>query len=99
MANGGFEPDRTTLKKVSLVDVSRGVSKGAEECPVKHQLRFYPKIIGAARSKSWVTLTLASAQARQVRKMGVDATAATAVRLRVIQLRLPTGPIEPLVTT
>ncbi len=39
MANGGFEQDRTTLKKVCPVDVSGGVSKGAEECPVKHQLR------------------------------------------------------------
>ncbi len=35
MANGGFEQDRTTLKKVC----PGGVSKGAEECPVKHQLR------------------------------------------------------------
>jgi len=31
--------------------------------------------------------------------MGVDATADTAVRLRVIKLRLPTGQIETLVTT
>ncbi len=31
--------------------------------------------------------------------MGIDATAGTAVRLRVIQLRLPTSPIEPLVAT
>jgi len=30
--------------------------------------------------------------------MGVDATAGTAVRLRVIKLRLPTGQIETLVT-
>ena len=39
MANGGFEPDRSTLKKVCPVDVSGGVCEGAEECPVKHQLR------------------------------------------------------------
>ncbi len=31
--------------------------------------------------------------------MGVDATAGTAVRLRVIKLLLPTGQIETLVTT
>jgi len=35
MANGGFEQDRSTLKKVC----SGGVCEGAEECPVKHQLR------------------------------------------------------------
>ena len=60
---------------------------------------FYPKIIGVAKSNTWVTLTLSSAQARQVRAMGVEATAGTAVRLRVIKLRLSTGQIETLVTT
>ena len=60
---------------------------------------FYPKIIGVAKSNTWVTLTLSSAQARQVRAMGVEATAGTVVRLRVIKLRLPTGQIETLVTT
>ena len=74
---------------------------------ISHQIRpvmrvpvsFYPKIIGLAESNTWVTLTLSSAQARQVRAMGVEATAGTAVRLRVIKLRLPTGQIETLVTT
>jgi len=60
---------------------------------------FYPKIIGVAKSNTWITLTLSSAQARQVRAMGVEATAGTVVRLRVITLRLPTGQIETLVTT
>ncbi len=45
---------------------------------------FYPKIIGSARLKPLVALTMSSDQARQVRKLGVDATAGTAVRLRVI---------------
>ena len=74
---------------------------------ISHQIRpvmrvpvsFYPKIIGVAKSNTWVTLTLSSAQARQVRAMGVEATAGTAVRLRVIKLRLSTGQIETLVTT
>jgi len=39
MANGGFEQDRETLKKVCPVDVSGGVCEGAAECSVKHQLR------------------------------------------------------------
>jgi len=39
MANGGFEQDRSTLKKVCSVDVAGGVCEGTEECPVKHQLR------------------------------------------------------------
>ncbi len=72
-----------------------------------HQIRpvtrvpssFYPKIIGPALSNTRVTLTLSSDQARQVRKLGVNATAGTAVRLRVIKLLLPSGQIETLVTT
>jgi len=39
MANGGFEQDQSTLKKVCPVDVSGNVCEGAKECPVKHQLR------------------------------------------------------------
>ncbi len=60
---------------------------------------FYPKSIGAARSNTWVTLTLSSAQARELREQGIPATAGTAVRLRVIKLTLPSGQIETLVTT
>ena len=60
---------------------------------------FYPKIIGLARSNTWVTLTLSSVQACQVRAMEIGATAGTAVRLRVIKLCLPTGQIERLFTT
>jgi len=60
---------------------------------------FYPKIIGAAQSNTWVTLTLSSAQARELYAQGIPATAGTAVRLRVIKLTLPSGQIETLVTT
>ncbi len=60
---------------------------------------FYPKNIGAARSNTWVTLTLSSAQALELREQGIPATAGTAVRLRVIKFTLPSGQIETLVTT
>ncbi len=39
MANGGFEKDRDTLKKICPVDVSGGVCEGSSECPVRHQVR------------------------------------------------------------
>ena len=71
--------------------------------PIRPRMRvpvsFYPKIIGLARSNTWVTLTLSSVQACQVRAMEIGATAGTAVRLRVIKLCLPTGQIERLFTT
>lgn len=60
---------------------------------------FIPKIIGFAWSKPWVALTLSQDQGREVRTTEVDATAGTAVWLRVIDLLLPSGPIETLVTT
>ncbi len=59
---------------------------------------FYPQIVGTAESNTTVTLRLSTAQARELKALGITVKAGTAITLRVGKVTLPDGTIETLVT-
>ena len=59
---------------------------------------FYPKQLAAAGPDGLVTLRLSAAHARQLKALGINVEAGTAITLRLGQVVLPNGTVETLVT-